>query len=174
MVLKALRCFTLLYAWIWTLSYCCIIVSVCVCVCLLFEKGLVVAAFSLQFSLIRNRGLTPFRIKPQHRCLSHCQVLDLITSSLASPSVSIKFFLSLTPQITDNFTGIAGIKRRRQFEFLLLAAFAFVCFQFVIKSLMYFLLTSLWSENARRRKVKIENASKEIELISSGSFNTRL
>jgi hypothetical protein len=44
----------------------------------------------------------------------------------------------------DTFKGIEGRKRQKQNEFLLLAALCFLCFQIVVKSILYFILTSLW------------------------------
>ncbi|KAL7029348.1 hypothetical protein ACKWTF_006202 [Chironomus riparius] len=49
--------------------------------------------------------------------------------------------------ISDNFKGIDGIKRQKQFEFTLIAATCFVCFQLWTKSVMFFVLMSIWRKN---------------------------
>lgn len=42
----------------------------------------------------------------------------------------------------DGFKGIDGIKRKKQSEFLMLAALAYICLQIALKAVQYFLACS--------------------------------
>lgn len=42
----------------------------------------------------------------------------------------------------DGFKGIEGIKRKKQSEFLMLAALAYICLQIALKAVQYFLARS--------------------------------
>jgi hypothetical protein len=76
----------------------------------------------------------------------------------------------------DDFKGIEGKKRLKQFEFTVHTAMLYLCFQMMLKSIMYFLLTSIWKQNALNNAKSSEdgNISKEIELISSRDFSEHL
>lgn len=78
-----------------------------------------------------------------------------MTWCLANVSCSetlIKFNVSkFHRQISDGFVGIEGTKRKKQGELLLQMALAYLCLQFVLKSLAYFAVYSFRKPNARKK-----------------------